>query len=331
METRHIGSIEVSVVGLGTNSFGAYIDEAGAKEVVDAAIDAGINFFDTADVYGGGGSEVLLGKALGSRRDDVVIATKFGMPLAEGNPCATPHYVRAACDASLQRLGTDRIDLYSQHIPDPTVPIDETLGALDELVKAGKVLEIGCSNFPADLIDEATKAAAGQGTARFMAVENELSLLRREDLSSHASTLAAPPAKGAELIAAAERNDLGILPYFPLASGVLTGKYRRGEEPPAGTRLGSTPEERRAHQFKAHRDWALSDRNFEMVEALGAFATERGHTLLELSMSWLAGLPKLASVIAGATSAAQVRSNAGAVGWVLTADDRAEVDRITLR
>ncbi|MDQ1505081.1 MAG: hypothetical protein QOD57_2808, partial [Actinomycetota bacterium] len=140
METRHIGSIEVSVVGLGTNSFGAYIDEAGAKEVVDAAIDAGINFFDTADVYGSGGSEMLLGKALGSRRGDVVIATKFGMPLAEGNPCATPDYVRAACDASLRRLGTDRIDLYSQHIPDPTVPIDETLGALDELVKAGKVL-----------------------------------------------------------------------------------------------------------------------------------------------------------------------------------------------
>jgi aryl-alcohol dehydrogenase-like predicted oxidoreductase len=331
METRHIGSLEVTVVGLGTNSFGAHIDEAGATEVVDAALDAGINFFDTADVYGSGASEVLLGKALGSRRDDVVIATKFGMPLAEGTPCATPEYVRSACASSLQRLGTDHIDLFYQHIPDSTVPIEETLGALDELVKAGKVLEIACSNFPADLIDEATKWAASQGTARFMAVENELSLLRRESTSSHASTLAAPPARGAELIATAERNDIGILPYFPLASGVLTGKYRRGVEPPAGTRMGTPPEERRAHMFKAHRDWVLSDKNFDIVEALEAFAAECGHTLLELAMSWLACLPKVATVIAGATSAAQVKANASAAGWVLTDADMAEVDRITLR
>jgi aryl-alcohol dehydrogenase-like predicted oxidoreductase len=330
MEKRHIGSLEVTVVGQGTNSFGAYIDEAGAKEVVDAAIDAGINFFDTADVYAGGASEVALGKALGSRRDDVVIASKFGMPLAEGMPCAAPDYVRSSCDASLKRLGTDRIDLYYQHIPDETVPIEETLGALGQLVKAGKVREIACSNFPADLIDEATKTAGSQGTARFMAVENELSLLRRQGISSHASTLATPPAFGDELIDTAERNDMRILPYFPLASGVLTGKYRRGEEPPAGTRLGTPPEERRAHLFKAHRDWALSDENFDIVDALEAFAAERGHTLLELAMSWLAGLPRMASVIAGATSAAQVRANASAAGWVLTADDRAEVDRITL-
>jgi aryl-alcohol dehydrogenase-like predicted oxidoreductase len=331
METRHIGSLEVTVVGLGTNSFGAYIDEAGATEVVDAAIDAGINFFDTADVYGSGASEVLLGKALGSRRDDFVIATKFGMPLAQGKPCATPDYVHTACEASLQRLGTDRIDLYYQHAADPTVPIEETLGALDELVKAGKVLEIACSNFSADLIDEATKRAASQGTARFMAVQNELSLLRRESTSAHASMLPAPPARGAELIAAAERNDMGILAYFPLASGMLTGKYRRGVEPAAGTRLGSAPEERRAHMFKAHRDWLLSDKNFDVVEALEAFATERGHTLLELAMSWLARLPKVATVMAGATSAAQVKANASAADWVLTAADVAEVDRITLR
>jgi aryl-alcohol dehydrogenase-like predicted oxidoreductase len=163
MEIRHIGSLEVTVVGLGTNSFGAYIDQAGATEVVDAAIDAGINFFDTADVYGSGASEVLLGKALGSRRDDVVIATKFGMPLAQGKPCATPEYVRTASDASLQRLGSDHIGLYYQHIADPTVPIEETLGALDELVKAGKVVEIACSNFPTVLIDDATKRAASEG------------------------------------------------------------------------------------------------------------------------------------------------------------------------
>jgi aryl-alcohol dehydrogenase-like predicted oxidoreductase len=259
-----------------------------------------------------------------------VIATKFGMPLAQGKPCATPEYVRTACDASLQRLGSDRIDLYYQHIADPTVPIEETLGALDELVKAGKVVEIACSNFPTALIDDATKRAASQGTVRFMAVENELSLLRRESTSAHASTLAAPPARGAELIAAAERNDIAVLPYFPLASGMLTGKYRRGVEPPAGTRMGSPPEERRAHMFKAHRDWVLSDKNFGIVETLEAFGTERGHTLLELAMSWLACLPKVATVIAGATSAAQVNANASATGWVLTDADMAEVDRITL-
>jgi aryl-alcohol dehydrogenase-like predicted oxidoreductase len=331
METRRIGNLEVTVVGLGTNSFGAYIDEAGATEVVDAALEVGINFFDTADVYGSGASEVLLGKALGSRRDDVVIATKFGMPLAQGKPCATPEYVRTACEASLQRLGTDRIDLYYQHIADPTVPIQETLGALDELVKAGKVLEIACSNFATALIDDATKAAASAGTARFVAVENELSLLRRESTSAHASTLDAPPARGAELIATAERNDMAVLPYFPLASGMLTGKYRRGVEPASGTRMGSVPEERRAEMFKIYRDWVLSEKNFDVVEALEAFATERGHTLLELAMSWLACLPKVATVIAGATSAAQLNANASAAGWVLTDADMAEVDRITLR
>jgi aryl-alcohol dehydrogenase-like predicted oxidoreductase len=331
METRHIGSLEVTLVGLGTNSFGAYIDEAGAKEVVDAAIDEGINFFDTADVYGGGQSEEILGKVLGSRRDDVIIASKFGMPLAEGLPCATPEYVRSACDASLKRLGTDHIDLYYQHIPDPTVPIGETLAALDELVKAGKVREIACSNFPTDLIDEATKTAANLGTVRFRAVENELSLLRRNGVSAHASTLPGQPAFGAGLIEVAERNDMGVLPYFPLASGVLTGKYRRGEEPAAGTRLGTPPEERRAHLFKAFRDWALSDENFDMVEPLDAYATQRGHTLIELALSWLAGLPRMSSVIAGATSATQVRTNVRAVNWVLTDDDLAEIDRITLR
>jgi aryl-alcohol dehydrogenase-like predicted oxidoreductase len=253
------------------------------------------------------------------------------MPLGEGEPHVTPEDVRSGCDASLQRLGTDHIDLYYQHIADPRVPIEETLGALDELIKAGKVREIACSNFPAGQIDEATKQAASQGTARFMAVENELSLLRRESTGAHASTLAAgPPARGAELIAVAERNDMGILPYLPLASGMLTGKYRRGVEPAAGTRLGTAPEERRAAMFKAYKDSLLSDKNFDIVEALEVFAAERGHTLLELAMSWLACLPKVATVIAGATSAAQVKSNASAVGWVLTDADLAEVDRITL-
>ena len=239
MEKRHIGSLEVSVAGYGTNTFNRTVNEADAKELVYAAIDAGVNFFDTADVYGNGASEGLLGKALGSRRDEVVIATKFGMPLVAGEPPnASPEYVRSACDASLKRLGTDRIDLFYLHTPDPAVPIAETLGALDELVRAGKVREIGCSNFSEDLIDEATKVAA----VRFVAVENELSLLRRHSLNDHASRLPFPPAFGDGLIAAAERNDVAILPYFPLASGMLTGKYRRGVQPAAGNRLSAPPQ-----------------------------------------------------------------------------------------
>jgi aryl-alcohol dehydrogenase-like predicted oxidoreductase len=308
METRKIGSLEVSLVGLGCNNFGGRIDEARTKEVVDAAIDAGITLFDTADVYGGGGrSEELLGAALGARRKDVVVATKFGMPMGEGKAGAAPDYVRAACDDSLRRLGVDVIDLYQQHAPDPSVPISETLGALDELVEAGKVRQIGCSNFTPEMIDEATAVSKRHDAARFVSVQNELSLLRRKG--------------DAGLIDACERDDLGILPYLPLASGMLTGKYRRGEAPPEGTRLASAPEDRRAR--------ALSDRNFDLMEALESFATGRGHTLLELAMSWLAGLPKMASVIAGATSPAQVRTNAGAVSWVLTAADRAEIDRLT--
>ncbi|HVM54318.1 MAG TPA: aldo/keto reductase [Acidimicrobiales bacterium] len=301
METRRIGNLEVSVVGIGCNNFGGRIDAARTAEVVDAAIAAGITLFDTADVYGGGGaSEELLGRALGERRRDVVIATKFGMPMGDGMAGAAPAYVRSACEASLRRLGTDVIDLYQQHAPDPSVPIDDTLGALHELVAEGKVREIGCSNFTPEMLDAAPA---------FASVQNELSVLRRKGDS--------------ELIAACERNDMAILPYFPLASGMLTGKYRRGVEPPTGTRLASAPADR--------RERALSDRTFDVVEALEAFAAARERTLLELAMSWLAGLPRLASVIAGATSAEQVRANAGAVGWTLTAEERAEVDRLTGR
>ena len=305
MNTRKLGSLEVSLVGLGCNNFGMRIDEAATKAVVDAAIDAGITLFDTADVYGGQGkSEELLGKALGARRDDVVVATKFGMPMGEGKAGGAPAYVRAACDASLARLGTDRIDLYQIHAPDQNVPIDETLGALNELVVAGKVREIGCSNFTPDQLAEAAKASEAAGIARFVSVQNELSLLRG-DLA---------------VVDAAARHDMGILPYFPLSSGMLTGKYHRGEAPPAGTRLASMPEER--------RERALSDRTFDKVEALEAFATDKGHTLLELAMSWLAGLPQMRSVIAGATKPEQARANAESVGWQLTADERAAVEAL---
>jgi aryl-alcohol dehydrogenase-like predicted oxidoreductase len=305
METRKLGSLEVSLVGLGCNNFGGRIDAAGTQAVVDAAIDAGITLFDTADVYGGAGkSEELLGRALGSRRDRVVVATKFGMPMGDGKAGAAPAYVQQACDASLGRLGTDRIDLYQLHAPDPSVPIEETLGALNELVVAGKVREIGCSNFSPELIEQAAKSSARDGVARFVSVQNELSVLRG-DLA---------------VVDAAAAHGLGILPYFPLASGMLTGKYRRGEEPPEGTRLAGMPEDRRAR--------ALSDQAFDKVEQLEAYATSKGHTLLELAMSWLAGLPQMASVIAGATKPEQAKANSAAVDWVLTADERAQVDAI---
>ena len=304
METRRIGSLTVSLVGVGCNNFGGRIDEAATAKVVDAAFDAGINFFDTADVYGNGLSEEFLGKALGGRRDEVVVATKFG-----AGSGAKPDNVRSSCDASLRRLGTDRIDLYQLHRPDDDTPIDDTLGALNELVEAGKVLEIGCSNFDGTRIDAAEEAASSKGTARFVTVQNQLSLLDRRG--------------EADLLAACARHGLGILPYFPLASGMLTGKYRRNEEPPAGTRLAGMPEDRRQRAF--------DDRNFDVVEKLEEFARKRDRTLLELAMSWLACLPNMASVIAGATKPEQVTANAGAVGWKLTDAEMAEVDQLARR
>ena len=306
MESRTIGSLSVSLVGLGCNNFGGRIDAERTQSVVDAALDAGITLFDTADIYGATQSEVLLGKALGSRRDQAVIATKFGGPLGEGKGGAKPDYVKAACEASLQRLGTDRIDLYQLHFPDDSAPIEDTLAALSALVDEGKVREIGCSNFDSTRLDA---AAAAPTSSTFVSVQNQISLLDRR--------------QEADTVAAAQKHGLGILPYFPLASGMLTGKYRRDAEPPEGTRLAGMPAER--------RERAMNDKTFDIVERLEAFATERGHTLLELAMSWLAGLPQMASVIAGATRPEQVRDNASSVGWKLTDDERAEVDQITKR
>ncbi|HUP87655.1 MAG TPA: aldo/keto reductase [Acidimicrobiales bacterium] len=306
METRTIGSLTVSLVGVGCNNFGGRIDADATQAVVDAALDAGVTLFDTADIYGGTQSEVLLGQALGSRRDKAVIATKFGGPVAEGKGGAKPDYVKEACEASLRRLGTDRIDLYQIHFPDDSTPIEDTLAAMSALVDEGKVREIGCSNFDSSRLDAAAGAPASN---TFRSVQNQLSLLDRR--------------QEADTIAACERHGLGILPYFPLASGMLTGKYRRDAEPPAGTRLAGLPAER--------REKALSDRTFDTVEKLEAFATAHGHTLLELAMSWLAGLPQMASVIAGATRPDQVRDNAAAVGWRLTDDERAEIDALTRR
>jgi aryl-alcohol dehydrogenase-like predicted oxidoreductase len=299
---RKIGSLDVSVVGLGCNNFGTRIDEAATVEVVDAALDAGIQFFDTADTYGKGLSEEYLGRAVGGRRGQVVIATKFGSTMDEQRRGARPEYVRQAAEDSLRRLGTDYIDLYQIHKPDPAVPIADTLGALDELVRAGTVREIGCSNFSAEQLREGETAA--RGGARFASVQNEYSLLHREP--------------EAEVLRECERQGLGFLPYFPLASGLLTGKYRRGQAAPQGTRITEG----------GWRSDVLTDENLERVEGLIAFAESRGRTLLELAFSWLLARPAVASVIAGATSPAQVRGNAAAAGWQLTDAELSEVDVI---
>jgi aryl-alcohol dehydrogenase-like predicted oxidoreductase len=305
MDTRRIGSLEVSVVGLGCNNFGRRLDSDSTSAVVDAALDAGITFFDTADVYGGTKSEEYLAHALGRRREDVVIATKFGSAVDEQRRGARPEYVRRAVDDSLRRLGTDRIDLYQLHTPDPQVPIEETLGALDELVKAGKVREIGCSNFSADQLREAEEATR-EGAARFASVQNEYSLLHREPEG--------------DVLPECERLGIAFIPYFPLANGLLTGKYRQGKDAPAGSRLDSGRGER-----------LLTDRNLDVVERLIGFSESRGRTILELAFSWLLTRPAVASVIAGATSSEQARSNAAAAGWELSDAELAEVDSILTR
>jgi aryl-alcohol dehydrogenase-like predicted oxidoreductase len=295
----------VTVVGIGCNNFGGRIDEKRSHEVVHAALDAGINFFDTADMYAMGKSEELLGQALGARRPDVFIATKFGQVMEGQGRGARPEYIRQAFQASLRRLKTDYVDLYQLHLPDPDVPIAETLGALDELVKAGQVREIGCSNFSAEQLRLAEAASAARpGSARFVSVQNEYSLLHREPED--------------EVLAECKRQGLGFLPFFPLKSGLLTGKYRKGKPIPEGTRVA---------KFERYRQ-LLTDENLDKVEALIDFAESRGHTLLELAFSWLLAHGVVASVIAGATSAQQVRDNVGAATWKLTAEDLEEVDSL---
>lgn len=305
METRPIGSLAVSVVGVGCNNFGGRIDEKGTKEVIDAAIDVGINFFDTADMYANGKSEELLGRFLGARRREVIVATKFGNDMPGQGRGARPEYVRQALDASLKRLRMDHVDLYQQHVPDPDVPIAETLGALDQLVKAGKVREIGCSNFSAGQIREARKASdARPGSARFVSVQNEYSLLHREPEE--------------EVLAECERQGMAFLPFFPLMSGLLTGKYRKGRPIPQGTRVA---------KYERYSK-LLTEENLDRVEALIDFAASRRRSLLELAFSWLLAHGVVASVIAGATSDEQVRNNAAAADWKLTRDDMEEIDSL---
>lgn len=301
METRRVGSLEVSVVGLGCNNFGARLDAPATARVVHAALDSGINFLDTADIYGATASEEFLGRALEGRRGDVILATKFGKKVDAQRQGAHPDYVRQAVQDSLRRLGTDYIDLYQLHSPDPNVPIADTLGALDELVRAGHVREIGCSNFTVEQLREA-EAAAGSG-ARFVSVQNEYSLLHRE------------PEDG--VLEECARAGLAFLPYYPLASGLLTGKYRKSVPVPAGSRLEGR---KGSGQF--------TDETLELVERLLAFAGDHGHTLLELAISWLLSRRAVASVIAGATRVEQVHANAAAAGWRLTDGELAEVDAL---
>jgi aryl-alcohol dehydrogenase-like predicted oxidoreductase len=295
-------------VGLGCNNFGIRLDQARTTAVVDAALDAGINFFDTADVYGGTRSEEFLGKALGARRAQVIVATKFGLPIDEQRQGAKPAYIRQAIEDSLRRLGTDYIDLYQLHRPDPSVPVADTLGALDALVREGKVREIGSSNFSVAQIREAEAEAARTQTARFVSVQNEYSLLVRA------------PEDG--VLAEVQQREIGFLPFFPLASGVLTGKYESGKRP-LGTRLTES-DSRLASRF-------LTDAQASKADRLAAFATARGHTLLELAFSWLAANKAVSSIIAGATSPEQIRANVAAVRWQLSPDELGEVDRIAGR
>ncbi|MFE0591177.1 aldo/keto reductase [Micromonospora echinospora] len=308
MTFRRLGDsgLVVSVVGVGCNNFGRKLDLPGTRAVVDAALDAGINFFDTADIYGQpqGASEEMLGAALRGRRDDVVLATKFGMDMHGMNgpdhgARGARRYVARAVEASLRRLGTDHIDLYQMHEPDPGTPVEETLAALDDLVRAGKVRYLGNSNFSGWQIADADWTARTAGTTRFVSAQNHYSLLER--------------AVETEVVPACERFGLGLLPFFPLADGLLTGKYRRGEQPPAGSRLSGGG--RYAQRF-ATADW-------DTIEAIGAYADQRGLTMLQVAIGGLAAQPAVTSVIAGATTPEQVRANAEAGAWQPDDDDLA--------
>ena len=312
MKIRNLGrsGLQVSVVGLGCNNFGMACDLEASRAVVHKALDAGVTLFDTADVYGGsGGSETILGQALGERRKDIVLASKFGMPMDEAGTQkgASRRYILSAVEASLSRLQTDWIDLYQIHRPDPLTPLEETLRALDDLIRQGKVRYVGCSNHPAWQVADAKWIARELGASAFISCQDEYSLLARD------------PER--ELLPAMEAHGLGLLPYFPLACGLLSGKYKR-DAMPEGARLTKIP--RLAERY-------LTPANWQTVESLQEFCAKRGHTMLELAFSWLAAQKTVASIIAGATKAAQVEQNSRAIEWQLSADDLAEIDRLTKR
>ena len=310
MKHRKLGKsdLQVSVVGLGCNNFGfvANMDVAASRKVIDKAIDSGVHFFDTSDSYGT--SENILGEVLGERRKQIVLATKFGSKLnALGEKSgASRGYILAECEESLRRLRTEWIDLYQIHYPDPATPIEETLRALEDLVKHGKVRFIGCSNFSAAQLEEAESTAQAKGLTSFVSSQDEYSLLVRNIER--------------EQLPVIEKHGMSELPYFPLASGLLTGKYKKGQAPQKGTRLG---------EKQALADRYLHDANHEKVQRLEHFAKEHGHSLLELAFSWLVAHPAVASVIAGATKPEQIEANAKAANWELSSAEMAEVDRIT--
>jgi aryl-alcohol dehydrogenase-like predicted oxidoreductase len=305
LPTRALGDsgLEVSIVGLGCNNFGRRVDLEGTRAVVDAALERGVTFFDTADIYGGRGrSEELLGEVLQGRRDRVLLATKFGMDMGDGaTRRGSRDYVRHAFEGSLRRLRTDVVDYYWFHQPDEQTPIAETLGALDELVRAGKVRAIGASNFSARRIEEADAVARERGFTRFTAIQNEYSLLERE--------------AEREVLPTCERLGLGFVPYFPLASGLLTGKYKRGEPGPAGARLSGRAD-------------IASDEQFRLLDALAGFAAQRGIPMTTLAIGALLARPVVSSVIAGATKPEQVAANASAAQWVPSDADREELERL---
>jgi aryl-alcohol dehydrogenase-like predicted oxidoreductase len=309
---RQLGDsgISVPVVGIGCNNFGRRLDAAATARVVNAAIDNGITFFDTADIYGEGKSEEYLGRALAGRRDSVIIATKFGGEM--GNPRAgggSRRWIEDAVEGSLRRLGTDHIDLYQHHFPDAATPLAETLAALNDLVTAGKVRAIGSSNYSGEQIEVADRIARERGWAHCVTAQNHYSLLERAEVERDVAPVCT-------------RLDIGLLPYFPLASGMLTGKYRRGQQPPEGTRLAGD---------RGRADELMSAANFEVVEGLEAFAHTRGLQLIDVTVGALAALPAVVSVIAGATRPEQVAANAHAGGWIPTPAEIAEIDAITRR
>jgi aryl-alcohol dehydrogenase-like predicted oxidoreductase len=308
MRLRQLGSsgLVISVVGLGCNQFGRPLDAGESRAVVDAALGAGITFFDTAEMYSDGESERFLGSALAGRREEAVIATKFGWGQATKPPGGSAEYIRRAIDGSLERLGTDYIDLYQYHRPDGVTPIEETLGALDELVRAGKVRHVGSSNLSAAQVREADAVARAGGLTPFASAQNEYSLLAREVEE--------------ELVPVLEELELGLIPYFPLARGMLTGKVRRGVPPPAGTRLAQ-----QGFGFGGGGSKGVRDEDWDRLEALEAFGATRGLSLLEVSIGGLAAMPAVSSVIAGATAPAQVRANAAAGEWEPSAEELAEL------
>ena len=312
MRTALVGSLRVSKVGLGCNNFGTRLDEKQTEAVVLTALEHGITYLDTADIYGGKGvSEEYLSAALRGRRDEVVLGTKFGMRmLNDAQEGGSARWVARAVEDSLRRLGTDYIDLYQFHKPDPSVPISETLGALHRLVEEGKVREIGCSNFTGAQIDEAAAVSGQREISRFVSAQNHYSLLARM--------------LERDVVPACARNGLSVMPYCPLANGVLTGKYRRGEEPPKGSRMDWV----RNDPATTDRGF-LSERNLDIVDRLGVYAADHGRTLLELAISWLAAQPDVSTVIPGASTPEQVITNSKAADWRLTDRELAEIGTIT--